>query len=252
MRQDRKVSRPRPLTARSVVLSTLLGSHPPELPVGSLVRVGALFGIAEGTVRVALSRLAATGDVTASDGAYRLSGRLLDRQRRQDESRSPRTRAWRGRWEIALVTADRRSANKRATLRAAMAQLRLAELREGVWLRPANLPRDVSPIVAGQCTLADGRIHGDPAALAASLWDLNAWADTARSLLSLMTAAATPADRFTVAAAMARHMLGDPLLPAELVPEGWPGPALRAAYAAFGVELRDLLVAAMQGGQASP
>ncbi len=210
------------------------------------MRVGGLFGIAEGTVRVALSRLAAAGDVTATDGAYRLSGRLLDRQRRQDESRSPRTRAWRGRWEIALVTADRRRATERATLRAAMAELRLAELREGAWLRPANLLRDVPPIVAGQCTLADGRIQGDPAALAASLWDLETWAATAGSLLDGMTTAATPADRFTVAAAMARHMLDDPLLPPELVPEGWPGPELRAAYAAFGFELRELLVAAIR------
>ena len=30
----------RPLTARSVVLSTLLGSHPPRLPARYLVRVG--------------------------------------------------------------------------------------------------------------------------------------------------------------------------------------------------------------------
>ncbi|MDQ3757078.1 MAG: PaaX domain-containing protein, C- domain protein, partial [Actinomycetota bacterium] len=45
----------RPLTARSVLLSTLLGAHPPELPVQVLVRSGELFGMAEGTVRVALS-----------------------------------------------------------------------------------------------------------------------------------------------------------------------------------------------------
>ncbi|TMR26179.1 hypothetical protein ETD96_41735, partial [Actinomadura geliboluensis] len=44
----------RPLTARSVVLSTLLGVHPPRLPARHLVRVGDLFGIAEGTIRVCL------------------------------------------------------------------------------------------------------------------------------------------------------------------------------------------------------
>ena len=36
----------------------------------------ALFGIAEGTVRTALSRMAAAGEVEADDGWYRLSGRL--------------------------------------------------------------------------------------------------------------------------------------------------------------------------------
>ena len=42
-----------PLTTRSVLASTLLGTRPPRLPVGRLVRAGALFGIAEGTVRTA-------------------------------------------------------------------------------------------------------------------------------------------------------------------------------------------------------
>ena len=52
-----------PLTARSVVLNALLGMRPPELPVRSLVRIGAEFGIAERTVRVACSRMVADGDL---------------------------------------------------------------------------------------------------------------------------------------------------------------------------------------------
>src|SRR5262245_51564192 len=127
----------RPLKARSVVLSTLLGHHPPQLPVRALVEAGALFGIAEGTVRVALSRMVAAGDLEPGDGAYRLSRRLLERQARQDASLHPRTRPWDGSWEIAVVTADRRHAADRTALRQTMTALRLAELREGTWLRPA-------------------------------------------------------------------------------------------------------------------
>jgi DNA-binding transcriptional regulator PaaX len=52
------------LPARSVLLSILLGSHPPRLPVRSLVHTAGLFGIAEGTARVALSRLSATWPVS--------------------------------------------------------------------------------------------------------------------------------------------------------------------------------------------
>ena len=44
----------RPLTARSVVASTLLGVRPSELPARSLVASAGLFGIAEGTVRTAV------------------------------------------------------------------------------------------------------------------------------------------------------------------------------------------------------
>ncbi|MDT4936583.1 MAG: phenylacetic acid degradation operon negative regulatory protein, partial [Pseudonocardiales bacterium] len=38
---DRNLPTIQPLTARNVVLSTLLGYHPPELPISALVRVGA-------------------------------------------------------------------------------------------------------------------------------------------------------------------------------------------------------------------
>jgi phenylacetic acid degradation operon negative regulatory protein len=55
MRQDRNILRP--LSARSIVASTLLGCHPPELPTRALVQMGTLYGIPEGTLRVALSRM---------------------------------------------------------------------------------------------------------------------------------------------------------------------------------------------------
>ncbi|MEU7429531.1 PaaX family transcriptional regulator C-terminal domain-containing protein [Streptomyces sioyaensis] len=232
----------RPLTARSIVLSTLLGHHPPRLPARALVRVGELFGIAEGTVRVALSRMVAAGDLHQSDGSYALTPRLLARQTWQDESRSPRTRPWRGDWEIAVITSpEGRPAAERTALRQAMAALRLAELREGSWLRPANLDRPRPAVVTEQCTWLTGTPDGDPVALAGRLWDLPGWARRARDLSAALTRAATPADRFIVAAAALRHLLADPLLPAGLLPEDWPGGQLRLDYAEFESELSDLL-----------
>jgi phenylacetic acid degradation operon negative regulatory protein len=232
----------RTLTARSIVLSTLLGNHPPRLPARALVRVGELFGIAEGTVRVALSRMVAAGDLRQRDGAYELTARLLERQARQDESRAPRTRPWDGSWEIAVVaTAERRPAAERTALRQAMAGLRLAELREGSWLRPANLDRSRPAVATEQCTWLTGTPDDDPAALAARLWNLDGWARRARALTTALDDARTPADRFTVAAAALRHLLADPLLPAPLLPGDWPGAALRSSYDAFETELGDLL-----------
>jgi phenylacetic acid degradation operon negative regulatory protein len=38
---------------------------------------------------------------------------------------------------------------------------------------------------------------------------------------------------------MVRHLLTDPVLPAELLPADWPGAALRAAYHDFATELAD-------------
>ncbi|MFI0259071.1 PaaX family transcriptional regulator C-terminal domain-containing protein [Streptomyces sp. NPDC017056] len=231
----------RPLTARSVVLSTLLGHHPPRLPARALVRVGELFGTAEGTVRVALSRMVAAGDLQQQEGAYGLTARLLERQARQDESRSPRTRAWDGSWEIAVVTAEARPAAERTALRQAMTELRMAELREGTWLRPANLRRTRPAVVGRQCTLLTGAPDGDPAALARGLWDLDGWAARARALLAALSGAGSPAGRFTVSAAVLRHLLADPLLPDALLPAGWPGAELRRRYDAFEAELRAVL-----------
>ncbi|MCU1375406.1 MAG: PaaX protein C-domain protein, partial [Actinomycetia bacterium] len=100
----------RPLPARSVLLSTLLGLDPPALPTARLVATARLFGIEEGTARVALSRMVAAGEVEPDDGRYRLAGRLLERQRRQASARHPPAHDWDGRWHLAVVTAGRRSA----------------------------------------------------------------------------------------------------------------------------------------------
>ncbi|MFC5721490.1 PaaX family transcriptional regulator C-terminal domain-containing protein [Streptomyces gamaensis] len=233
----------RPLTARSVVLSTLLGHHPPELPARALVRVGELFGIAEGTVRTALTRMVAAGDLRAHSGTYRLTGRLVARQARQDDSRAPRTRPWQGDWEIALVTAERRTPADRAALRTAMAALRLAEAREGCWLRPANLVRDRPPVVTGQCAWLTGTPEDDPAALAAALWDLDGWARRARALAAALDRRPGGlAERFTVSAAVLRHLLADPVLPAPLLPADWPGERLRGRYETFDRDFRALLL----------
>ena len=131
----------RPLSARSVVLSLLLGAHPPEMPVKDLLRAVEPFGVGGSTLRAALSRMVTAGDLRRADTVYGLSDRLLARQRRQDDSVHPRTRAWSGDWEMVVITATGRGPAERAELRARLTALRLAELREGVWLRPANLLR---------------------------------------------------------------------------------------------------------------
>ncbi|MEU6715335.1 PaaX family transcriptional regulator C-terminal domain-containing protein [Nonomuraea sp. NPDC046802] len=232
------------LSARSAVLSALLGSHPPRLSARHLVRIGALFGIAEGTVRVALSRMVAAGDLIQSERAYTLSERLIERQARQDESRDPHTKDWDGTWEVAVVTAERRAPVDRAALRNTMSALRLAELREGTWMRPANLVRRWPEIVAAQCTLIDGRPHADPTPL---LWDLDGWAAEARRLERALDRSEGLAEGFLVSAAVLRHLLADPLLPRELLPADWPGGELRAQYDDFDSRYREVLHTHLKG-----
>ncbi len=59
----------------------------------------------------------------------------------------------------------------------------------------------------------------------------------AGELLDDMSAAADVPGRFVAAAGMVRHLLTDPVLPDELLPDGWPGAALRDSYAQFAAEL---------------
>src|ERR1700733_16154012 len=131
---------PAPLTARSVLASALLGMDPPELPVAQLVRLTGLFGISENRARVALSRMVASGEATSDgSGRYRLAGHLAARQSRQSASRAGATASYDGEWWLVVVTTTGSSADIRGTRRRALAYGRLGELREGVWMRPANL-----------------------------------------------------------------------------------------------------------------
>lgn len=237
-----------PLTARSVLASTLLGTDPPELPVAQLVAVAALFGISENRARVALSRMVQAGEAVAVDGRYRLIGSLAARGRRQRESRRSTTGlggtgTWRGDWTMVVLDGDARGAKERAAHRRDLRRARLGELREGVWLRPANVAVDLGDELAGRVHRFLARPDA-PAALAASLWDLDAWASRARSLCDRLETAPTAdtlAEGFVLSAAVLRHLQGDPLLPVALLPADWPGAELRSVYDRWDARYRSLL-----------
>jgi phenylacetic acid degradation operon negative regulatory protein len=224
------------MTARSVVLSVLLGAHPASASAGELVRLTADFDIREPTLRVALTRMVSAGDLVRSADGYRLSERLLARQRRQDSAVAPRIRAWRGAWLTVVVTSVGTDARTRAALRTTLQDNRLAELREGLWLRPDNLTLKLSADTQARVRVLRAR-DDDPAGLARHLWDLTGWVQTGRALLDDMAAATDIPGRFIAAAGMVRHLLTDPVLPGELLPDDWPGDALRTSYAEFAAEL---------------
>lgn len=244
----------RPLNARSIALSVLLGSHPPELPARAFVALAELFGIAGGTMRTALSRMTASGDITTIDGRYRLAGRLLDRQAAQDAGRRAPGPRWNGTWHTIVTAPDQRDLAERRRFRTLMANRRFGELRPDIWMRPSNLAR---PPAEPDWIVTTGALDGvAPTQLAARLWDLPAIADQGELLLDEMAAQRAAADWddpasipgvFTTSAAVVRFLRNEPLLPAELTPPDWPVDRVRSDYDRFEADHQRLLQAFLRG-----
>ncbi|OBF91783.1 transcriptional regulator [Mycobacterium sp. 852002-51163_SCH5372311] len=237
----------RPLSARSVLASALLGSDESRLTAGELINVASLFGISAGATRTCLWRMVSAGELSADDGNYALAGRLLERRERVDEaSRMDEAAGWDGTWELAIVSLERRSAAERLELRKAAIALHLAELREGVWLRPDNLDSQRLPgsraVLDRQCIHFQGAATDISPDQMRSLFSLDEWAADAKVLIEAMNAelrrnkradSARLADEFALSIAVVRHLQLDPQLPGELTPARWPGRTLRDIYRRF-------------------
>ena len=238
----------RPLNARSLALSALLGTHPPTLPASSLVRLAELFGMNGGTMRTALSRMAAAGDVIMGDGGYSLAPRLRQRQAAQDAGLTNAHGAWDGSWHLAVALADQRELADRRQIRAVMANARFAEVRPTAWMRPSNLP---APDLGADWAVTTGPIVGrSDAEIAAGLWDLGDLATRAHALVRRLEVATDRLDRadpaavppaFTLSAVVVRFLRSEPLLPEALTPPTWPLPRLRDHYARFEADLHAML-----------
>ncbi len=122
---------------------------------------------------------------------------------------------------------------------------RLAELREGVWMRPANVAILLPDSLDGDVELMPAVPPGADE-LAGRLWDLPAWARHADQLLSALDAR-TPdgpealAPGFELSAAVLRHLQADALLPVQLQPSDWPGARLRETYDRWDARYRATL-----------
>jgi phenylacetic acid degradation operon negative regulatory protein len=206
------------------------------MPVGRILEFTALFDLPDGTVRTALSRMVAAGDLVNDDGVYRLAARLVDRQEQQDAGRRAPPSEWDGSWWTVAVVSDRRSMAERRDFRSRAVGSRLGELRPDLWLRPANISiaTDLPDVVIVRGPL----VAGDQRDLVARLWDLSELRDRSEThLRSLDDAAAglevgtdrSLADGFIALAAAQRFLRVEPQLPAALAPDD-AGARLRSRY----------------------
>ena len=210
-----------------------------------LVQWCGLFGVAEGTTRVALSRMVERGELHAADGVVRARGARGDPPARPGlEPRSGPARLGRRVGGSAWSTMGGRAASERAALRDAMRHLRHAEQREGVWCRPDNLPRASAPeawwrVADAQCAWWTAAPSDGAAARRPTSCSRRAVGPTDARVLQTRLRNVTRAlarrgddvlaDAFIAGAAALAHVRADPLLPAELAPVE-PGDDLRAVY----------------------
>jgi phenylacetic acid degradation operon negative regulatory protein len=205
----------RRFSARSLILSVLLGSHPPRLTVTAIIDFCSLFAIAPGTVRTALSRMVAAGELETDDASYEVTGPLLERQRQQDIGRTAPAGEWDGSWWIAVALADARTMRERRRFRSTMLGAKMGELRPDVWMRPANIggPRSDHQLMVTRGEPADGTAPG----LVGRLWDLDALDQRSCVLLRAVDDTGAPmAHRFIALAATLQYLRTEPQLPEPL------------------------------------
>lgn len=218
----------------AVILDLLRSTRSRRYSAGALIEACALFGIAENTVRVTLSRLAARGIIESpSRGSYRLSrqtdalNEFVERWRLGEG----RVRPWRpGEWLFARHPAPGKGAQW------ALEALGFRLLDAGLYLRPDNLALDLDELrrlatglgLAPDTLLISGRPDGDPVPAAwVACWCPQALNGAYRDALTrLQTSSRRLPDLspdqarlecFTLGGEIIHLLAKDPLLPAELV-----------------------------------
>ena len=245
-----------PLNAHSIVLSLLLGSHPPQMSVGRILEFTTLFELADGTVRTALSRMVAAGDLVNDDGIYRLAERLVERQAQQDAGRHDPPSQWDGTWWTVAVVSDRRTMTERREFRSRATGSRLGELRPDLWLRPANITiaTDLPDVMITRGPL----ITGNARDLVVRLWDLGDLQRRSEIHRNALTRAAAGlesggdralADAFVALAGAQQFLRVEPQLPTELAPDV-AGATLRSRYTEVVAEFQSQLAAFFRRGSA--
>jgi len=238
-----------------------------QAPVAALVRLLEPVGIAAPAVRTAISRMVVQGwlePVQLETGrGYRATARAV---RRVDEAGEriygSEARAWDGSWQLVFVAPPAARA-ARARLRADLAFVGYAELADNVWVSPrarAELGFLLDRAGAGASTARAVDFLPPPV----DAWDLGGlrtaytrWLETAPRLVADHLTAHDDPDRAAFAARFhlvhewRKFLFADPGLPAELLPEDWPGGPAAELFAHEAERLRpgsDRFLASCLGG----
>ncbi len=213
--------------------------------LGTLLAIFEGLGISGGVVRTAMSRLAADGWLERSRVGRNSFYRLADKGRETfheatEHIYNQRPPRWRGHFEMV----QSENGTDRELVRVAMEHAGFGVLAPGLWIAPAGtaVPKILSGALAFEAR-GDGAANR---ALAARSWPLAATGEAYRRFQSafapLDAALAAGTALSDLDALLARVLLiheyrrivlRDPILPAEILPEDWPGAEARRLCAAI-------------------
>ncbi|MFD7326236.1 PaaX family transcriptional regulator C-terminal domain-containing protein [Streptomyces sp. NPDC059875] len=260
-------------TPRSLIVS-LYGAYgrglaPGEepVPVAELIRLLAVLGVDAPSVRSSVSRLKRRGLLLprrTADGAagYALSDdarQLLDDGDRRIYTRTePKLSDG---WVLAVFTVPEAERHKRHLLRSRLARLGFGTAAPGVWIAPARLYEETRHTLerlelSSYVDLFRGEHLGYAATAeaVARWWDLPSIAKLHEEFLaahepvlrSWTASRASPGsaedayrDYLFALDSWRRLPYADPVLPAELLPQDWPGARSAEVFAALHERLRD-------------
>ncbi|GAB96014.1 phenylacetic acid degradation operon negative regulatory protein [Kineosphaera limosa] len=242
------------MRARSALFD-LYGDHVARrggwAPVGGLVRALEALDIAGPATRTAVSRMVREGWLTPSvhEGARgyaqtaRATRQLADARRRIYDEAEP---AWSGAWDVVVLEPpEGRAARERVA--GGLRYLGYAPLAGSTWVGARRHP-DLAARLEREDVDWRGfasRFDGDDHALATDLWDLPALARGYLQFDDELTTDHEPSAEAWIAkegpaAAFARRarlvhrwrlfLFDDPGLPAQVLPQDWPRPAVAARF----------------------
>lgn len=236
--------------ARSAVVD-LYGDHLRRhqwwAPVSGIVALCAAVDVRPPATRTAISRLAAQGWLAPRPGGgvrgYAATPRARDRwQRAHERIYAVATPEWDGRWHVVHVApaGDRRVRDQVART---LAYLGYGRLGGGGWVSPRpspELPGSLEPLgVEWVATHGHLEPHQDPRALATRVWDLDDLAAAHRQFTSqllphdqarVLGPEEAYRERTMLVHSWRRFLFQDPQLPAQVLPEPWPGDESRDRF----------------------
>ena len=210
-------------------------------PVSALIELLAALDIAGPAVRTAISRMVRQGWLEPIRGDGGAAYGLTDRARQRLDAaalriyRTDGPAAWDGRWSM-LVVEHSRERSRRERAQRGLEYLGYRSLNGQVWLAPQRSVEAEGVLRAESLAVDEftAEFGGKAAKLVDRLYDLDrlageytSWLADARGLLASTEEQASERAAFAVRSRLVhewrKFLFSDPGLPAELLPQPWPG-----------------------------